>query len=254
MKRYLREIQERVATNAPSGFRGPEAFRPENYVGGGRSRLRYLAYRAPDLRRIAKQEFSFSHFSLDEQFKIWTQNFLTDDSFEGMSLSLYWLDEQDPDFLLKKWSALKTWSKAIDNWGHGDSLCSVYARLLEVNSGLVLPTLKAWNKSKKESWLVRVSMLSLLYYSRQRKKYPSASLVENFLKPHWYHQDYYVQKAIGWTLREYISAYPQRGQSFLTKNILQVSAVAFTAAAERLTPPQKTKLKNLRKKSRGIAS
>lgn len=249
MKNYLREIQERVLVNAPSGFSGPETFRPENYVGGGRSRLRYLAYRAPDLRAVAQKEYSFSNLPTEQQLKIWTENFLSDSTFEGMALSLYWLDQQDLNFLVKKWSVLKTWSKAIDNWGHGDSLCSVYSQLLELSPSKILPTLRLWNKSK-ESWLVRLSMLSLLYYARQRSEYPSAEVVEAFLKPHWQHEDYYVQKAIGWTLREYVSAYPQKGLAFLTKNILQVSSIAYTAAAERLTVPQKTKLKKLRKKSR----
>lgn len=250
MKNYLREIQDRVLAHAPSGFDGPEAFRPENYVGGGRSRLRFLAYRAPDLRKLAQKDFSFSTLPAEQQLKIWTENFLTDDTFEGMSLSLYWLDRQDLDFLVKNWSILKTWSKAVDNWGHGDSLCSVYSQLLEFNPTKVLPTLRSWNKSK-ESWLVRLSLLSLLYYTRQRLKYPSATLIESFLKSHWEHDDYYVQKAIGWTLREYVSAYPQKGLVFLTTNILRVSSVAYIASAERLTAAQRDKLKNLRKKSRG---
>ena len=216
------------------------------YVGGGQSKLTFLGHRIPQLRQLYKENFSYADLTLKERLKIWDEVFKNSKIFEVMSLSMFWAGTLSKQDLIKIWLTLKTWSLSIDNWAHSDSLCQLYAEILEEKPELILPTLRKWNRSKNP-WLVRISMISLYYYTQHRETLPTQKLAEEFLKEHWGHEHYYVQKAIGWTLREYITAYPKSGLGFFTKNVRRVSGIAFTAASERLSSTEKSRIKAMRK-------
>jgi 3-methyladenine DNA glycosylase AlkD len=61
---------------------------------------------------------------------------------------------------------------------------------------------------------------------------------------------YYVQKGVGWTLRETYNVYPAPAFSFIEKHIEKISAHAFSAATEKMTSKQKDQLKRLRRVKR----
>ena len=67
------------------------------------------------------------------------------------------------------------------------------------------------------------------------------------------HEHYYVQKGVGWTLREIGNVYPDEALAFLEANIGQLSAAAFTAATEKLSPAKKNRIKKLRALVKGAA-
>jgi len=71
-------------------------------------------------------------------------------------------------------------------------------------------------------------------------------LVENLLSD----PDYFVQKGVGWTLRELYLAYPSETFKFMTGHFAQITLTAFAAASEKLKPAEKEKLKALRKKKK----
>jgi 3-methyladenine DNA glycosylase AlkD len=60
------------------------------------------------------------------------------------------------------------------------------------------------------------------------------------------YEHYYVQKGVGWTLREISNIYPNEAFAYLEANIGRISAVAFTAATEKLSPAKKNHIKKLR--------
>ena len=60
----------------------------------------------------------------------------------------------------------------------------------------------------------------------------------------------YVQKAVGWVLREFGRAYPDEVRAYLEEHIASISAVALTRAVERLGPGAKAELRALRKAAR----
>lgn len=149
----------------------------------------------------------------------------------------------------KFWKEIVHWIKRIDNWAHSDCLTHYYAALLEEIPELVYPQLQKWNCSNKP-WERRQSVLSLLDYARFRKiKLPFKKiivLVENILND----ENYFVQKGIGWCLRETYIVYPKETYSFLIENHKRITATAFSSAGEKLSADKKEKLKSLRKKSR----
>ncbi|HVX01025.1 MAG TPA: DNA alkylation repair protein [Candidatus Babeliaceae bacterium] len=67
-------------------------------------------------------------------------------------------------------------------------------------------------------------------------------LIESLLED----PDYYVQKALGWNLRELIKLYPKQGLDFLEKNSSILSPIALSTALENLSPSQKKYIRLLR--------
>ncbi len=221
---------------------------PESYIGGGQSKLKYIGLRVPHLRQVMSQGFSFSYRSLDEIARIWDQIWWESDCFEVMLLALNWFDSpKQRHNLISYWDILEKWSSKIDNWAHSDTLCGIYSRILEESPDKVYPVLKNWNHSLNP-WKRRISIVSLLYYSRSRKKILPVDKILSLLENQLTFDHYYVQKGIGWTLREAYNVYPDDTYQFMETHIYQVSSVAFSAAIEKMSLEEKTRLKNLRKK------
>lgn len=223
------------------------AYHPESYIGGGQSQLRYLGLRVPDLHLALKKGFSFSGRSPDEQAKIWDEVWWSSDCYEVMALALGWfyLPKQSA-LCLRKWPLLKRWSSRIDNWAHSDSLSGIYARLHEEDSAKLYPTFQKWNVSRNP-WLRRLSIVSLIYYSSQREKVLPAKQILSLVEPQLDHEHYYVQKGVGWTLRECHNVYPDVTYAFLEKHITRLSSYAFSASTEKMSPSKKARLKSMRR-------
>lgn len=246
MSQYILEVE-----NALSSFpQRTSSQNPEAYIGGGQSKLRYIGLRVPHLQQAMRKGFSFSKGEPNELAKIWNQVWLNSDCFEVMSMALAWFYEPRQKHILKQhWSLLKKWSARIDNWAHSDTLSGIYARILEQDPEMIYPTLVKWNSSKNP-WLRRLSIVSLIYYSSQREKVLPLKKILDLIQPQLEFDHYYVQKGVGWTLREVYNVYPEKTFAFVEKNIGKISAHAFSAATEKMPPKKKQHLKTLRKVSK----
>ena len=119
--------------------------------------------------------------------------------------------------------------------------------MLELAPEKVYRVLKAWNKDK-DLWKRRQSVVSLLYYSRTKKDYLPFSKIEVLLTSLLADKEYYVQKGLGWALRELRNVYPKEAHAYLTKHIRAISPIAFTISVEKVEEKEKEKLKALRKR------
>ena len=63
-------------------------------------------------------------------------------------------------------------------------------------------------------------------------------------------KDHYVQKGIGWTLRESIQVYPVEISKFIDKFLYDLSPIAFTTVCEKIPQDKTDKYKVLRKQNR----
>lgn len=201
----------------------------------------------PGVRSIFKSAFSFSQYPLPEQIKIWGEIWHNSNLHEALSLAIFFweknINSTDP---VIAWNELKTWTGKIDNWAHSDGLSGLYSTLLEIKPGIVLPQLQKWNRSKNP-WERRQSVVSLMHYHRLRGKVLPYSTLIKLVEPLLEDEDYYVQKGVGWALREISNAYHKQTLSFMKKNYKKITGVAFAAAAEKLSPAEKEELKRLRK-------
>ena len=111
----------------------------------------------------------------------------------------------------------------------------------------MLEILKKWNTSKN-LWERRQSLVSLFYYARTKKEHVSFELTQQLVYPLLTDKEYYVQKAVGWTLRESYNVYPKQTFIFIEENIRNLTPVAFTTCLEKMTEKQKQTLKEKRRK------
>ncbi len=248
MKKYLDEI-ENVLQAFP---KRTSKQNPEAYIGGGQSKLRYIGLKVPHLHQALETGFSFSTKNESDQAEIWHFVWKHSDCYEVMSLSLSWFYQpKRRHLLLKEWRRLKTWSTRIDNWAHSDTLSGIYSRILEDSSEAVYPTLVKWNSSRNP-WLRRLSIVSLIYYASHRNQILPLNKIIPLLDSQLDFDHYYVQKGIGWTLREAGHVYPQEIYSFIHKNIGRLNSHAFSSAIEKIDLKHKIKLKELRRQKRTI--
>jgi 3-methyladenine DNA glycosylase AlkD len=216
----------------------------------GSSSLKLLRIKIPVLRQFAgnlfgTKERSFDPVLLPKMKKLWFES----DIFEAKHIALYWLENQSVEMILKNKNEILTWVTAIDNWAHSDSYCSIIAKAFEADQKSLLPVYKQWN-SHPNSWLRRCSMVGTFYYSRSRKVQPSFKLASQLVNPHFTAKEYYVQKAVGWTIREMYNVYPSETIKYIENNLSKITPIAWVAASEKLPAKIKKNLLLQRKNSR----
>jgi len=229
----------------------PEKWAAKNYIGAGESKLEFLDLTAPTLRARLLSGFSFSDASLAEQWRIWDYVWKNSPTFEVMNGALEFAGNLSDEEILKKKRILFAWVKRSDNWAHSDTLSSLYARILETDRKAILPVLHRWVKSRNP-WERRQSLVSLLYYSNSRdhKRVLSYRELISFIEHHVEDPHYFVQKGVGWTIREVYNLYPKETVKWLRQNITRLAAPAWQASTEKLPTEVKNALKAKRKEKR----
>lgn len=199
-------------------------------------------------RRLAKYKYSFSHLPFTEQILIWDYIWKTQRN-SWVKLQAFFYCEKyagKSDELSAEWDILKTWQDYVTHWGECDALAKLYTKILEIIPNKVLPLLKQWNKSTNQ-WKRRQSVVSLLYFQRTKKKFlPFTQIiksVDNLLSDN----EYYVQKGVGWTLKELYQVHPKPTYEYIKKNIKKIKPEAYSHTVEKLTLKEKQELKYLRK-------
>lgn len=248
---FTLDIESRLQKLAP---KKPNLKFSDEYILGnnfkGSSKLKLLRIKIPVLRKFAAsflgtKEKSFDPSLLPEMKKLWFES----DIFEAKHIPLYWLENQTLENLLHHQKEILSWVSEIDNWAHSDSFCSIMAKLFEADQKNLLPVYLKWN-SHSNSWLRRCSMVGTFYYSRARKIQPSFKLAKKLVDPHFSAKEYYVQKAVGWTIREMYNVYPSETIGYIENNLHQITPVAWVAASEKLPLKIKKNLLTKRKNQR----
>jgi 3-methyladenine DNA glycosylase AlkD len=247
MRKYLKEVESKVK-KLPRAKR-PEKWAAKNYVGGGQSSLHFLDITAPVSWASFQKGFSFSHLPVKEQWKIWDYIWKNSKMYDVLTHSLTWVSTRQNLDLHEYENLLLTWVEKIDNWAHSDEMSDFYSQMLEKNSKRFLPIFKKWSQSKKP-WLRRQSVVGLLFYSRKRKKYLPVKTILSFIDKQIDDDHFYVQKGVGWALRESWNVYPKETFAYLKKNAHKIPAAGWTAATEKLSSSQKKILMAKRKANR----
>lgn len=240
---YLSEVERSLS--ALSKRQSPAKWLISDYVGGGESKLRYLEIKTPVSRARFKQGYSFSDRPAKDQWKIWDEIWHEARCFDVMNHALYWVETRARLDLFEEQKRLLTWQKRVDNWGHSDALSSFYARFVEHDQKTMLGVLERWSLAKNP-WDNRQSLVSAFYYSRLRKKFVPYKTAIKLIERQLGHEHYYVQKGVGWTLRETFNVYPRETFAYLKTVARDLSPHAWTAATEKLTASQKQLLKSSR--------
>lgn len=203
---------------------------------------------APSQRKLFKTGYSFSAIQTNEQILIWDFIWNSGPDIWTMLQAFFYCEnllKKDTE-LISVWPVIKKWQDKVDNWGLSDCLSKIFSKLLEIDPGLVYQTLSQWNKSE-DPWKRRQSLVSLIYYSSVRKTVLPFKKQIKFIRKLLPDENYFVQKGVGWTLRELGNVYPDSTWNFILDNVKKISLIAFTAAIEKLDKTKKEKLIQIRK-------
>jgi 3-methyladenine DNA glycosylase AlkD len=233
------------------------------YVGGvnhekrkpdEQSKLIYLGLKIPESRAIYKELFLLSDSSQalnnDEKAIIWNYIFKNSDTFEEQWLSLNFFNQKEILKIAPRyWKFLKTWVKHIDNWAHSDTLSGIYATILETDHKKYLPFFEKLNKSKNP-WERRQSVVGLYFYRRFRKNPLPAKIGLKFVQNLLDDKHIYVQKGVGWTLREIYQVDKKAQVDFVRKFAKKIAPAGYYATVEKYPQKLKNEIKLLRMKNR----
>jgi 3-methyladenine DNA glycosylase AlkD len=241
-KEIIALLLEAIKTDTPAKFKDLKKYIGTSYDFAGLS--------TPAQRLIYKTGFSFNNLPIDKQTEVWDKLWKVSNHYEIMTFALTFAGTQlKIQDALTVWNLTKQWVSKVDNWAHSDQLSTIFSELLEKEPEMIYAQYQIWNTSVNP-WERRQSLVGLLNYSKLRKVVlPFANLTAMVI-PLLKDEDYFVQKGIGWTLREMGNVYPDETLALLTENIAIISPVAFTAAIEKLSTDTKEQLKQLRKAAR----
>jgi 3-methyladenine DNA glycosylase AlkD len=211
------------------------------------SQLAHLGITFPILRRRVRQGFSFYHLPEAQVLEIWDALWKTSPYGEVLFAALEFYtpvvrEKVSPGL----WTVVRQWSNRVDNWCHSDGLSAIYSRILESNFAQTYPQIEAWNRDEKE-WLRRISLVSLIHYSGKNAVFLPLNMVLPLVSNCMGDQQYYVQTAVGWVLREMGSVYHHEITQFLETHAGQMGTQAFSRAIERLSPGERARLRSIRK-------
>jgi 3-methyladenine DNA glycosylase AlkD len=212
------------------------------------NRMHRMENIVPLWRKAFRERYSFSGLPFAEQFPIWQHIWQQGQDYRVRSQPVYFcetfLDKKEQ--LAASWEMLHGWQDQVDDWGYCDSLAKVYTKILELRPAEVYAQLSEWN-TDADLWKRRQSVVSLLYYSRTKKVVLPYKKIIRLIDPLLEDKEYYVQKGVGWSLRELHNIYPGDAHAYMDKNIRRISAIAFAAATEKMNTETKAKLKLKRK-------
>jgi 3-methyladenine DNA glycosylase AlkD len=202
----------------------------------------------PVHRRESKRVYSFSKLPFSEQLAIWDHIWRTHSGFYPRLHAYFFLERhlKKENELLEMWPVIVNWQDEVDDWPLCDALAKVYTRILEVLPAEVYAQLKEWN-TDADQWKRRQSVVSLLYYSRTKRRYLSFEQITALITPLLGDKEYYVQKAVGWTLRELHNVYPEQALEYLKQHVKQISGMALTTAVEKMDAATVLELRTARK-------
>jgi 3-methyladenine DNA glycosylase AlkD len=232
----LIEVTERTRSRAI----GTTAASPEN-------QFRRFSIRVPVVRALVKDRYKFFNQPREDIVSIWTHIWKNTEWYEVAHQALYYY--QHKTINKAEFRQIKSWVSRCDCWEHSDDLSKIYAQVVEDNPVWILPTFEIWNRSKSP-WKRRQSVVGLIEYASKRKSVlPFPDLIK-FVDPLLNDEDYYVQKGVGWTLREIYNLYPLDALGYIQAKVLLLHPLAYSSATEKLDKVSKKQLNLERKQYR----
>ncbi|MES2514194.1 MAG: DNA alkylation repair protein [Bacteroidota bacterium] len=244
--KYTKEVEDTLNRLSLKNDKG-QAAKLKKYIGTNLNVLGMVSKAQAD---VHKTGFSFYSENQEKTFLHFHGIYKQSQLFEAKNLAFIFLDKHHKHIPLStQLKTLPQWVKHVDNWAHSDNLSKYLTRLIEDKSTQdeMLAIVKTWNSSKN-LWERRQSLVALYYYARTKKQQVGFELTQELVVPLLTDKEYFVQKAVGWTLRESYNVHPRLTYQFIEEHIKNISPVAFTTCLEKMTEKQKQTLKLKRKK------
>lgn len=245
-KDHLTEVEARLE-KAAVGVRPGKAAERAKFM---RVKMPLHGLSVPKQRAEFKKGYAFSKEPLEAQLPIWDHIWKNAKTHEAKMQGALYLGSLKPiQDVERVWVVTKEWPSTINCWDQSDEVSKAFSYMFEQKPALLYPQFKVWN-TDENPWKRRQSIVSLFCYAALHKKHPPLKKVLPLVKPLLEDGDYYVQKGVGWTLRETYNVYPDDALSFVLKHVGDIHPDAFSAAIEKMTSAEKAEVKALRKEKR----
>ena len=212
-----------------------------------RNGFQRIGIRVPGVRAVLKQGYPFLAESAATVINLWDYIWKNAEYYEVAHQAIYYY--QHKTLLREEFKKIKQWIMRCDCWEHSDDLSKIYAQVVEDNPEWILPTLEKWNRARSP-WKRRQSVVALIEYASKRRRVLPFSRLIQFVTPLLDDDDYYVQKGVGWTLREIYNVYPAETLRYIETNLLSLGANAYSAATEKIDKQTKSRLNEIRREHR----
>lgn len=209
-----------------------------------KTQMPLLGLTVPLQRKCLKQGYSFSKRAATAQLPIWDHIWTHACTHEGRMQAGFFI-EKAPITADIRFNWAREWVESVNCWDQSDTLSHVVSDAMESDLAATLPTLEAWSEDAN-SWLRRQALVGLFFYARFRRSFPPVDTALRLVEARLNDDDYYVQKGLGWCVRECFLVYPAETLEFLKNNAVTIRPAAWQAATEKLSKAQKAEIKALR--------
>ncbi|MBR9704381.1 DNA alkylation repair protein [Candidatus Pacearchaeota archaeon] len=167
--------------------------------------------RSPELKVLAKR--LHEEHNLGDFYKVFNKLWCSADPKE-VSLGIYTLQMYREEFDLKTWRYIKTKFKEIKSWDTSDAIGMGVVGEILIRFPEIKNEIKKYSKGKNQ-WLKRLAIMSVIIQVRKNDLKFAMELVEIHIND----KSEYMNKGVGYVLREIGKVRPVFLRRFILKNI-----------------------------------
>lgn len=158
--------------------------------------------------------------------KLWNSSY-----HEEKTLAIKLLSSYDSYLSFKDMKLLEKLLQESTGWDHIDGIATGLVSAVLSKNKKAFDYLNKWSNSSN-FWLRRAAIISQINLFRKGKG--NKELCFDIMKKQFDDSEFFIRKAIGWTLRELSKEDPQTVYRFLKKNKAQMSSLSFREGSRRL--------------------
>ena len=183
-----------------------------------------------------------NEMSLDDCFQLGDKLIVTG-KYEEASFAIGFIASRKKEYKTEHFELIGKWlDSAIVNWAHTDLLCGLVLSAFITNKLVELDSLKDWTKSDSK-WKRRAVPVSLIDVLKAGFPLdPMLVLIDPIMED----VEKFVQKGLGWFLREAWKKYPEPVEAFLMKWKDTCGRTIIQYATEKMDKEYRLKFRKLK--------
>lgn len=194
-----------------------------------RNQFDFLGIKTPERRKLVNQSYgNYKPLSMEDcrtmATMLWQQE---EREFQYAALTL--LEKKKNGLKPADLNLLQTLITNKSWWDTVDHIAAKLVGHLVREYPILTSDMNEWNTSDN-LWIVRTSILYQLKY----KEHTDSSLLFRFIKNHQDSKEFFIQKAMGWALREFAKTNPGIVAEFITKEKNQLPSLTIREGSKHL--------------------
>ncbi|NMB66641.1 DNA alkylation repair protein [Candidatus Woesearchaeota archaeon] len=204
-----------------------------------KSPYEFYGINIPELRKISK---NYRNLEFDNFLSLFNELFESK-NHEEMSLALFLMEyyfNKNPE---KSWIFLMNKLNKIKTWDHADEVATAILGKILLKNLTFMKQIKEMSKNKNP-WIRRIAIVSNLPLIKKNKIELTLIMSEYLV----YDEDVYVQKGVGWMLRE-AGKKDRIGIRNFILNHLDMKSYAFSYSTEKMLELREIRKEKIKKKN-----